>query len=153
MEKKISQSDILKLIALYRDEECLWNVNSKSYKLLHIKAKAIRKIANILGCDENCAKKKFKYLRAAYTAEKKKIENSKKSGSGTDEIYKSNLFYFDEISFLDQVIVFRNSVSNAPKADQLTPEINIEEMESEALTDNTQDFLNSHIEEVNYNKI
>ena len=45
--------------------------------------------------------KKINSLRSSYKKEKKKIVNSQKSGNGTDDLYSSNLWYFDLLSFVD----------------------------------------------------
>lgn len=45
-------------------------------------------------------KKKFNSLRTNYRKELKKHLQSMKSGSGTDDIYHPTLWYFNEMSFL-----------------------------------------------------
>ena len=45
-------------------------------------------------------KKKFNSLRTNFRKELKKMRYSKKSGAGTDEIYDPTLWYFNEMSFL-----------------------------------------------------
>lgn len=111
-----SKSDIIKLINLYRTNECLWNINSNMYKRTDIKINVLRKIAAELNIDEEIVEKKFKYLRTAYTAEKKRIDASlKKSGidaEETESIIESKLFYYNVMSFLDKCIVHREGSKN-----------------------------------------
>lgn len=60
----------------------------------------------------NDLKNKIRCLRTTYTQEKSKAEK-KKSGQGTDEIYKPHLKWFDRAdTFLHNIVVFRNSSSN-----------------------------------------
>ena len=45
-------------------------------------------------------KKKFNALRTNFRKELKKVDISKKSGAGTEEIYEPTLWYFDDMRFL-----------------------------------------------------
>lgn len=124
--ERFTQRDILKLLEIYKSEESLWNINSNAYKLLHIKNKAYQKLANELSCDVNTVKKKLRYLRSAYVAEKKKCDSSKKSGSSSDDVYISNLYYFDAMHFLDPILISRQSSSNAPPQTEADAAIEVE---------------------------
>ncbi|XP_026746865.1 uncharacterized protein LOC113508093 [Trichoplusia ni] len=48
--------------------------------------------------------KKIKNLRSTYNQELLKIEKSKKSGSGTDEIYKPSIKWFDSMDYIMKII-------------------------------------------------
>ena len=50
---------------------------------------------NILFCTAEEVKKKFNSLRTYYNKELKKVQSSKKSGTGTGELYISGWIYYD----------------------------------------------------------
>lgn len=110
-EWRIFPDETIKLINNYKQFECLWNYKSASYKRIDLKKNAWLQLAKEFGKNVEEVKKKMKYLRTAYVSEKKKVDQSKKSGSSTDDIYRSHLFYFDEFSFLNSVIVLRPTSS------------------------------------------
>ncbi|KNC28880.1 hypothetical protein FF38_02888 [Lucilia cuprina] len=97
--------DIRQLIHHYKQYDCLWNFNSPDYKNKSSKQEAWSEIANYFQKDVNEVKRKVKYLRTAYVAEKKKVEASRKSGSNTP--YKPSLFYYKDLNFLEDVVVWR----------------------------------------------
>ncbi|XP_017479875.1 PREDICTED: uncharacterized protein LOC108369295 [Rhagoletis zephyria] len=105
-------SDILRLICLFRQNECLWNFKSAGYKRVDLKRKAWLQISKELGKDVEEVKPKIKHLRTTYVAEKKKMDSSKKSGEGAETLYELHLYYYNEMKFLDSVIVLRKTTSN-----------------------------------------
>ncbi|CAK1587942.1 unnamed protein product [Parnassius mnemosyne] len=56
--------------------------------------------------------KKNKSLKTNYKKEKKKVENSKRSGAGADVVFEPKLWYFKELIFFDDQIEPRASCSN-----------------------------------------
>lgn len=107
-----SNNNVLHLISFYRENECLWNIKSELYKRTDIKKKCYKELCQLFDDSEENIKKKFRNLRTAYTTERKKVLLSKKSGSSTDDVYKSHLFYFNEFLFLDATLVFRPTKNN-----------------------------------------
>lgn len=93
------REEILKIIKLYRQYECLWNIKSKYFRRTDVKNKAYAKIASLMNKDEAYIIKKIKNLRTAYTAEKKKIDHSLKDG--IEYKREPSLFYFRKMTFLD----------------------------------------------------
>lgn len=57
MESK-QQKEILKIIKLYKEYECLWNLKSKYFRRVDIKNKAFEKIAFAMKKDQAYVKKK-----------------------------------------------------------------------------------------------
>lgn len=55
---------------------------------------------------------KINNIRGSFRREIKKIEESKRSGAGTDEIYVTHLWYYDLLLFCKDQEVPRISVSN-----------------------------------------
>ncbi|CAH0383223.1 unnamed protein product [Bemisia tabaci] len=60
-------------------------------------------------------KQKQNSLRTHFLSELKKIEASKRSGTGTDSLYYPTMTYFDDLLFLQDHVKLRPTVSNAPK--------------------------------------
>lgn len=110
--EKFKNADILTLISLYRGHECLWKITSSSYRRVDFKEKAYKQIGEVLAVDAEIIKKKIKSLRSTYILEKKKIAKGKKSGNGIEDNYESKLFWFDEMSFIDNTIKLRKTTSN-----------------------------------------
>lgn len=46
-------------------------------------------------------KKKINSLRAGYRKEYKKVQNSKRTGIGTDQVYVPKLWYYSQLEFLN----------------------------------------------------
>lgn len=107
-----SDSQILLLIDLYRENECLWNVKCPEYKN-NIKRKgAIANISEKMGFSEEIIKKKIASIRATYLIEKKKIKDSQRTGTGADDIYHPTVPWFQHMAFLNDVIIARKTVDN-----------------------------------------
>lgn len=98
------QKEILKIIKLYRQYECLWNINCKYFRSIDMKKRAYQRIAFFLGKNEAYIKKKITNLRGVYTAARRKMAVSLKAGIDRQE---PSLFYFKEMSFLDPHILAR----------------------------------------------
>lgn len=58
-------------------------------------------------------KRKFNSLRTYYNKELKKVQSSKKSGTGTGELYISGWIYYDALDvFLKHQVLPRRTLSN-----------------------------------------
>ncbi|XP_054728521.1 uncharacterized protein LOC129237670 [Anastrepha obliqua] len=112
------QAEILDLISMYRESECLWNCVNPEYKDLDLKKTAWREIADHFERDVGEVKKKIKHLRTNYVVEKKKVD-SKKYGDSGESMYEPRLFYYDEMTFLDPVVVLRACSLVEPHEDPL----------------------------------
>ncbi|XP_076295466.1 uncharacterized protein LOC143216377 [Lasioglossum baleicum] len=101
----------LEFIKAYRELPALWKVKSDSYKNRNLKTEGynvlVEKLKSILPeANREVVKKKINALRTNYRRELKKIKDSSRPGTGTDEIYVPTLWYFNDIDFLrDQVTV------------------------------------------------
>ena len=62
-----------------------------------------------------CFQRKTNALRTYYVAEKNKMEQTKVSGAGTSDLYKSKWQYFDSLAFLSDNITPRATTSNVGK--------------------------------------
>lgn len=89
-----TESDPLRsFIETFETLEILWNNNSEHYKNKTKRNAAIKKLIPIYqkikpGATAFDVKRKINTLRCNYRKELKKIEDSKRSGAGADQIYK-----------------------------------------------------------------
>ncbi|XP_068082632.1 uncharacterized protein [Anabrus simplex] len=56
---------------------------------------------------------KMKSLRTTFVAELNKVNNSKTSGAGMDEVYKPSIWYFEKLMFLKDYVQPRKGTSSA----------------------------------------
>lgn len=95
----------LKFMELYKDQTNLWNCLDPNYRNRDLRKASLEHIRVELGLtDTNEVTKKIKNLRSTYNQEILKIEKSKKSGSGTDEVYKPSIKWFDSMDYIMKII-------------------------------------------------
>jgi hypothetical protein len=80
-----------KCVELYKEHECLWNVNSTLYKRKDARQSTLEEIVRKMGL-ENFTKQKIKSLRATYQQQSHKIDKSLRSGAGLKDVYFCNLY-------------------------------------------------------------
>lgn len=102
--EKFTNEDLLTLIRLYRQHECLWKISCSLYKRADLKDKAYQEIGEVLAIEAEMVKKKLKSLRGTYVLEKKKISQRTQAQS---QAHKSTWYWFDEMSFIDSTIKLR----------------------------------------------
>lgn len=106
----------IQFVELYRDAECLWKINSEVYKDRDARDRALKKICDEMSIDGFGIREvaqKIKNIRSAYYQELKKINNSKKSGSSSIDIYQPKVPWFTIVhSFLKQNPEMNETVSN-----------------------------------------
>ena len=88
------------------------DIKSAFYKNNVKRKDAIAKIAKKLGIDEETVKKKIASIRATYLLEKKKINDSQRTGMSTDDIYCPTVPWIEHKQFLNDVIIARKTISN-----------------------------------------
>ncbi|GBP12608.1 hypothetical protein EVAR_10266_1 [Eumeta japonica] len=108
---------LLEFISIYQSELCLWKVKSEIYHNRDQRNAALEKLLTKYKevdaeANRDAVLKKINSLRTAYQKEKKKVEESKRSGAGTDAVYVPKLWYYKELSFINDQNVARASVSN-----------------------------------------
>ncbi|XP_055945411.1 uncharacterized protein LOC129976068 [Argiope bruennichi] len=117
---KLSDSETCKFVSLYREHECLWNVDSAAYKNKNLKRKALdtmtEAISSEIGLQDwtpELVKAKIKSLRGTYNIESRKIRASERSGIGAAEVYVPNLRWFHIMDeFMNVVKEKRNTTDN-----------------------------------------
>jgi len=92
-------------ISEYRQLPELWDVRSKDYCNRDKKNAAYKKLLVFYKVLKNNStiddvKKKINTLRSNFRKELKKINDSKRSGAGTDDVYQPSSWLFEELSFL-----------------------------------------------------
>ncbi|CAJ0944672.1 unnamed protein product [Ranitomeya imitator] len=85
---------------------CCGQIKSKDYSNRYMKREAYEKLVAVYReyhptetVDENIVRKKIQALRTVFQKEVNKVENSKKSGAGTEEVYVPRLWYYDLMAF------------------------------------------------------
>lgn len=99
-----SKQFIKGFIKLYRANECLWKLTSPEYTNKNIKKSAYKELVEFCRkyydeADNEFARRKIQNLRAAFRKELKKVQDSKKNGTDTDNIYCPQLWYYDLLLF------------------------------------------------------
>ncbi|XP_071653675.1 uncharacterized protein [Temnothorax longispinosus] len=118
--KKWTNEEIIILIDSYKEESCLYAINSPNYHNKHLRNEALKRVGDAVRVfkphvtDKDCASK-FHTLRSQYNIENAKVKRSKKSGTGTDNVYKPSLWYFEHLMFLDTFFTPRKSRNSLEK--------------------------------------
>lgn len=105
---------VLLLIELFRNERNLWDPRNIDYKNKNKKFDSYLQISKVLGVEKSEVERKIKNITSHFYREKKKTE-VKKSGSGTEDIYKSKWFAYSHLEFLKD--------RNTPRSTQETENI------------------------------
>lgn len=112
-------NNIVDFLKIYEQYPLLWNIKHKDYLNIKLKDEMFKKLyadleteGLVMGIDEKQLKAKIKNLKDVYRNELAKIEKSKKSGSGIDEIYSPRLTWFNSANFFREVLSTRHSQSN-----------------------------------------
>ncbi|KAJ6215378.1 hypothetical protein RDWZM_009878 [Blomia tropicalis] len=111
-------TDVVKIIEWYSENELLWNQRHANYPNKHLRNECFSKILNEFSLSgnsqwtEKTIKAKIRSLRTQFANEVKKEKKSLKSGSSADDIYKSKWKYFDSLSFLQDVVISDPTISN-----------------------------------------
>ncbi|XP_068212570.1 uncharacterized protein [Palaemon carinicauda] len=103
--KRNEREVLLQFIHTYRDHPALWKVKSKEYSNKMARNIGISALQDVLkeldpDCTRDTVIKKINCLRSSFRRECRKIESSKKCGISPDDIYRSSLWYFEEMMFV-----------------------------------------------------
>ncbi|XP_074036734.1 uncharacterized protein [Leptinotarsa decemlineata] len=115
--RHFSKAFMTDFIELHKSFPCLWKTKSRDYKDRNKKDSAhmvlLKKLQEI---EPNATKKtvtaKINSIRGSFRREMKKIEESKRSGTGADDVYVTHLWYHDLLLFTNYQEMPRESVSN-----------------------------------------
>lgn len=100
------RDNLEEFINIYRNEVSLWQIKNKDYHNRDKKTAAYNKLIEQYkkiepNANRDMIVKKLNGLRTNYRKEKKKVEESTRSGAGTNDIYVPTLWYYDLLKFLD----------------------------------------------------
>lgn len=95
-----SKEQTINFIERYRDHECLWHVNSKTYRNKYQRDRAYDKLTSYVKtfdpqANRDSVLKRIHNLRSSFNKELKKVNES-----GSDEVHTPKLWYYDLISFI-----------------------------------------------------
>lgn len=101
----LSRKSLLEFLEVWQNEPCLWQVDSEDFHNKDKRSIAYEKLINKLKEEVNDAtlehvKRKISSLKTAYRRETKKIQDSKRSGVGVEDIYVPKIWYYSHLSFL-----------------------------------------------------
>ena len=112
-----SDEDINLLITAWQDEEVLYNVKHALYFRKDEKEKALErvcvKLAEHITVTSKQVSDNITSLKTYFGAEKRKVDNSaRKSGSGTNELYRPKWQFYEQLIFLSDSFTPRGTESN-----------------------------------------
>lgn len=100
-----SSDNNISFMKLYKEQENLWNCFDKNYRNRDMRKASLEHIAKEMHLDSTSeVTKKIKKLRSTYNQEVNKIEKSKKSGAGADDVYKPSIKWFDIMDYIMKTI-------------------------------------------------
>ena len=111
----MDKSNIFEFLELYESFPCLWNPKDVRYKDNNYRTSALTLIVEKMGLNVGIdqLKTKIKNVRTTYNREFNKVIRSKKSGTGTEDVYKPQLAWFKVADkFLRTVVEGRISKNN-----------------------------------------
>ncbi|XP_055628059.1 uncharacterized protein LOC129769676 [Toxorhynchites rutilus septentrionalis] len=104
MSSRWSWEKTEKFVKLYREHENLWNTLLSEYRDRERRLLSLQTIAeqmNLPNFGTRDVSRKIKTLRSCYSLEVKKIQKSKKSGTGT--VYKPSLTWFNDMAYVMRI--------------------------------------------------
>lgn len=115
--RRSNREKLEEFIDLYRKLPCLWQIKSKEYHIRDKKNAAYQQLVDVLkeiepDANRESVIRKINTYRTNYRKEQKKVENSKKSGAGINDVYVPSLWYYDKLHFIRDQETPRTSQSN-----------------------------------------
>ncbi|XP_018360502.1 PREDICTED: uncharacterized protein LOC108759517 [Trachymyrmex cornetzi] len=98
------------LIDAYKDEPCLYAINNPNYHNKHLRNEALKHISAVVSTirpysNEKDCSVKLHNLRNQFNTENAKVRQSIKSGIGTENVYRPNLWYYNSLKFLEEHVI------------------------------------------------
>lgn len=92
----MSSFNITKFLESYQQYPCLWDKSLPEYKDRLKRDQAEDNLLNITGLsDKKSLRSKIRSIRGAYNNELRKVKKSMVTGSGSDEVYKPKLQWYN----------------------------------------------------------
>ncbi|KAF5303597.1 hypothetical protein FQR65_LT08198 [Abscondita terminalis] len=116
-----SKEFITGLLELYQNKSCLWQITCPEYTNKNLKNVSYKELVAYCQkfykeADKTFVQQKLQNLRTAFRKELKKVEDSKRSGAGIDDIYVPKLWYFDLLLFTKNDELPRQSIDCREKS-------------------------------------
>ncbi|CAH2098176.1 unnamed protein product [Euphydryas editha] len=111
MSRKLTEEETLRLVQLYRQHECLWDIRSEAYKNKQMRMSALKQICeamDIKGLNIDEIKTKIKIIRSTYYLELNKIEKSTRSGA--EKVYVPRVKWFNELNSFIKTVAARRTI-------------------------------------------
>lgn len=106
------------LIDFYKEHNFLWDHHMEQYKDRNLRDATLNKLLDMLsGRTIEDIKNHWHTLKTIFDRENKREEGSKRSGAGTDSVYKPNWKFYDSMQFTKECKDIDNSVSTLTTAD------------------------------------
>lgn len=103
-------------IEIYEKNGCLWKLTLPEYTNKNLKSMAYKELVlfskKYFGEADTDFVKKIQNLKTAFKKELKKVNNSKKSGNGADDVYIPKLWYFDLLLFTTDDVLPKPSIDS-----------------------------------------
>ncbi|KAL7634513.1 UNVERIFIED_CONTAM: hypothetical protein RMT77_014890 [Armadillidium vulgare] len=150
--KEWTQAQSLQLIEEYKNHELIWNPNHQYHTDRMIKQHSWEEVAKKLNRPVDECRKKMECLLSGFRREKLKMKKS--IGKDVDEIYRSNWFAYNSLSFLldkdkpeETVTTYVQNANKMPEYEDIvsTPQAH-KEMSSESVL-STQNRRKDQLEE------
>lgn len=110
---KFGSRDLIRFIEIYRNNDCLWDIQNSNYKSRDARNAALKAFAeqfDVEGFGPKEITAKIKNLRTQYHGEKRKIKDSMETG---DNIYQSKLPWYSLMdSFLGDTCEYKKTIPN-----------------------------------------
>ncbi|KAF5308389.1 hypothetical protein FQR65_LT06209 [Abscondita terminalis] len=96
-----------RVIEVYRDRPHMWDKKNKQYFNRDMRQQTFEMMFEIFrefqqDIDLSHFKKKFENMRTSYARELKKVNASKQTGTGSDDVYKPSLWYYKLFDFFEE---------------------------------------------------
>ena len=111
MSEKWNAEEISKFSEIYESYECLWDIRNIHYMNRNKRDMAMNMLAEALTKEGlqvsniEFLRKKIKVIKNVYRQELVKIEKSKKSGAGLNDIYQPRPYHIIVAEYNDQAII------------------------------------------------
>ena len=115
-KRKWTSEEITHLIECLENYPCLWDVFDKAYHMKDKREKALSEMSNQIEIEVMEIKTKINGLRTQLGRELAKVKKTK-SGQGTDELYKPNWAFWEQLQFLCPVMTPRTSKDTIVSSD------------------------------------
>lgn len=110
-EREWEDHEVETLVEFYKENNFLWNHHLTEYKDRQLKEAALNKlVAQLNGRSQDEIKQQWHSLKTIFDREDKRIEGSKRSGAGTDSVYKTGWKYFELMQFTKECKEIDDSV-------------------------------------------